>query len=285
MNIKQKILALGALLLGVGFFGASPAFAAEGYIAAINLGGTGVMCEPRVGGTLWPVNGTTGANSKFYYCGTSTAANRGFSVYNPLKGISNVEPSIGTLMTTNTVRVYVFDSPLQYAQASGQNPVTVWNAQVSKPAFSLFTALGDPENAIIVYENVPDTAAGYPAVKPQPTTLQNHDSRHETGHHFDRYNGMLSNSATFNNLYPDDQAWEAANNPQTVADNAAFAYWWGNKEELFAEQFAIATGSVARNPLDSDTTNYFKCTYRFTNNWYMNQANPGAGTYATQCTP
>lgn len=285
MNIKRALLALGAMLLSANLFGASPAFAAEGYQILTQDIGNGVLCQARTGGQLWPVDGISVPDSRFYYCGTSTASSRGYEVYNPLKGISNGEPSISTLMTSKTVRVYVMDSPIQYATATGKNPQTVWTTQANTPAFSLFTADGDPENAIIIYERVPDTALGYPALKANPVTLQNHDVRHELGHHFDRHNGTLSNKPIFINLKLDDVAYEVTYNPNHSTDVMLYNYWWGSNSELFAEQFAIATGSSARNPLDQKTSLYFKCTYRYTNNWKMNQANPPGGTYATHCSP
>lgn len=286
--MKRMIPMLGALAVVAGFLFAAPsAYAVEGYITAINLGGTGVMCEPRVGGSIWPVNGTNAGNARFFYCGTSTAANRGSNVYNSAKGISSLESAVGTLMTNKNVKVYVMDSPLQYATASGNNPQTVWNAQVNNPALSLFTADGDPENAIIVYENVANPAAGYPNVKTNSSTLQAHDTKHEAGHHFDLHmtGTRLSNSTTYKNLYPDDVAYSAANNPNHATQyNTTFKYWWQNRAELFAEEFAIVFGSASARPVDVPTSTYFICTKAFVFGWGRDQAAPSS--YAEpHCTP
>lgn len=289
----MKKLLLGLAML-VSLF-SIPAFAAEGYPTVPPLKvdvGHGVMCSPRFGGTKWPVQGQypTVASARFFYCGTNTVSMRS-QVYGGLKYLT---PHVQALMIANNVSVFVFDSPLQYAAANGLNPLATYNAQLNKPAFSVFGA----SNFIVVYENVPDTSAGhsYPDLKPEPGTLQDHDARHETGHHYDLYRGTQLHGAgqrlslqtvgpnVFGTLYPDDKAFNLANNPNAAADLVTYNYWWNNKEELFAELFATSTGSGARQPLDQRTQQYFECTKKFVNNFYMSNVAP-TSPYPTQCTP
>ena len=218
-------------------------------------------------------------------CGTSTNVNRGSEVWLTLKGIAATQPALNTMFINNNVIVYVMTSPLQYAQAIGASPQDVWNAQKGEAAQTLLLSNGDGQNAIIVYENVANKSAGYPSLTPTTSVLRGHDAIHEMGHHFDRYSGNLHLSIIFGNLYPDDQLHESSTNPNHAADSLQYAYWWNDKAELFAEEFAIAFNSVHR-PVDVPTHDYFQCTLRYVNSWARNQANPSAGSYpGSWCTP
>lgn len=275
---------LGAIAaLAVGFLFAAPAHAVEGYITPIDVG-HGVMCEPRVGGATWPANGTNAATARFFYCGSATGPTRGQDVLQSMKAVASLEPTTGTLFTTNNVKVYVMDSAIQYATSTGNDPLATYNTYKTTPAFSLFTALGAPLNGIFVFERVPDTSAGhsYPDLVAEAGNLQAHDSKHEAGHHFDRYMGMKSNTSTFLNLIPDDKANSLANNPNHAANSTAFAYWWNDPKELFAELFAIVNGSLQR-PVDPVTSSYFNCTKAYVFGWARDQMNPAS--YPAYCTP
>lgn len=285
--MKRTISMIGTFAaLALGFLFAAPAAqAAEGYISAVNK--SGVMCEPRVGGSLWPVNGTNASNARFFYCGTNTAANRGSIVYTSLKGVSSLEGTTSTLMTNNNVIVFVLDSPAQYATMSGNDPEDTYNAQLTTSALSLFDGVdGATDNVIVVYERTPDQSIGYPVLLPTPENFQRHDAKHEAGHHFDLHYGggtRMSHSTTYDHLYnPDDLNYEAANNPTHSVDFPAYSYWWGNKEELFAEEFAIVNGSLERNH-DAKTSLYFRCTKAYVFGLARNQAVPSS--YPAGCTP
>lgn len=271
--MKRALLALVALLFVAGV---SPAFAAETWYGTKVDIGHGVLCEARVGGTNWPVDGTNGQNAHFYYCGPSTSAHRAERVYEALKQIG-AKAHINTLMQQNNVRVYVMDSVLVFADASGADRATTYGQQLNTPAFSLFTADGSPENGIVVYDNVPDTSAGhsYPDLKVNPATIEAHDSLHEAGHHFDRHNGTLSDFPDFIDRYNGDTAYESQRNPTHAQDTVKFAYWWGSRSELFAEEFAISAGS-SRRPVDPKTSSYFRCTLEFTSSYFNTDMGPSA---------
>ena len=278
---------LGALAVAAaGFLFAAPAAqAAEGWHTSKVDIGNGVMCDIRINGSLWPVNGTS-SNPRFYYCGSDTAANRGHPVYNSLKGVSSLESAVGSDMSSDNVKVYVLKSPLQYATASGNDPEDTWNAQANEPAFSLFNGEeGSTQNAIIVYEQVPDVSAGYPNLEDNDEDLMSHDAKHEAGHHFDKHftGSQLSATSTYQNLHPDDDTYETNNNPNHASDSVAFAYWWDDTEELFAEQFAIVFGSNERD-VDVPTSNYYFCTKQFVFGWARNQAAPSSYSHP-HCTP
>lgn len=275
---------LGALAVAAGLsFLAAPAHAVEGWgPSKVDIGG-GVMCDARVGGTTWPANGVQPLAVRYFYCGTSTAPSRGSEVWLTLKGPATLEPTINTLMTNNFVIVYQMTGPAQYAQAIGANAQTVWNNTKGKAAFSLFTADGDPHNAIVVYENSP--SGTYPNTVPITDAIRGHDALHEMGHLYDRLSGTLSNSTIFSNLYPDDKTYEANHNPNHATDSVLYAYWWNSKSELFAELFAIVFNSLKR-PVDQPTFDYFQCTKQYVKSRAKDQVNPPANSYpGAWCTP
>jgi hypothetical protein len=282
MNIRRAFLALGAMILGVGFFGASPAFAV-------------ISCaEAPKTITEWPYNGSV---NPVQYCGTATSA-AGEDVADALHGVHPT--SYGQL--ENTAIFYVFKDKGEFQTYwNEQNPnppqgVVVPNPGDRSPAFTNnLQSTGAPQYTII-FMRVKDADGNW---------MNNPDIQnatiHEAGHWLDYLwraktgSSKISSSALFQNnfqrdvdllnaiapcaagnLFKGDKDFEedyicagangagpglnakyaAATDNLDVLDKAWPHFGFKEAKEAFAEQTAIDDGNADQGGQESISQHY-----------------------------
>lgn len=288
MNLKRAFIALGAMLLGVGFFGASPAM-------AVTQGG--VTCTQVTGGT-YPKNGHV------YQCTSSTAYNNEIRdrPYNIMQGTWG--PNILSKFSAAPVDFYAFEDAIA-AESFLQNVVPT-EAQ-RQQFFAKWQGAGgfssDPATTtnrrVVVFKNIGVTN-NYPTTVSQNMTDFSHTIVHEMGHNFD----FLSKSLVGGTLYPSattefdrvvniDDAWlktQTSGNPPpndyaTIKDT--YKYWLAKDSvkvwsELFAEEFAkLIHGTAGTNPAagaDGVIQTYYTCSLRYVQFIVLNNRPPVKGT-------
>jgi len=285
MNIRRGFLALAAIL-GVGFAASS----AHATVTVGPLTVQGRTCYERFGNENWPDDGTA-PTSHFHYCGEeltglpanppqSTLRPIGDDFYIPLKGLP---AHVRTLFTTNNVNVEVYVSVFDRYTLFGLNPATAPADQRVTPSFSLYSTAANPipYPVIVLYENLPNNPNSPSNLTTHATTERAFDSVHEAGHQYQNLKGHLANSNLYRHLYQKDLAYitSKGQNPTTIVNT--YSYWlqdWSTVsgtprdgyEELFAEQFSVASGKTSAKPVTAVIGQYFLCTQRFVRQHYMN---------------
>lgn len=298
MNLRRTFLALGAMILGVGFFGASQA---QAQVTTIPITKGGVTCNKVIGGS-YPEDGHV------FRCTSSTQYNneiqtRGRNIMNGSWGTNNLKAKFQAA----GVEFYAFEDAVA-AQSFLLN--TVPTPAQKQQWFNDFADLrgysSDPaattQRAIVVFKNygVPGT---YP---PGNTVSQNitdfsHTIAHEMGHNYD----FLSKSALTGNVYPsfstefnrveeiDRLYWQSMDPTTYPTDIVTYKYYFqynrgktpppdNHWAELFSEDFAVLThGSAVSLPasgVDSVINSRYVCTRRYVQFFLLNNRPPVAGT-------
>lgn len=271
----RALLALGAMILGVGFFGASPAIAA---VTEVETTVNNIKCYQRVGGT-YPENGL------FWYCRdlaiAETHPDHGIAVVNRAKGVNGQK---GGFYATKGVKFAVHQSVITWAKYNNFSPTTAYNDHLNHDSFY------DPNNnVVVVFER---RASG---TYPQTTdvfSFEDHNTRHEMGHAYDHLKvpgSLRSAQAQFDDLANKDRAYMIATDPMAGVYLTQYEYWlvkhptkgWS---ELFAEHWARASGSSAK-PVDQILNSYWACSYAYVQRYFINDKAPTNLQVPTRCRP
>jgi hypothetical protein len=191
MNIKRAFLALGAMILGVGFFGASPALACTPAFHPTTQ-------QPATSWNQWPVN------THMYWCGTSAndvdanvIKNAATSATNSGASTPAPQPKMKFLFSGNgvgAVDVYAFGNwtdATTYFNINPTLPPGVTAANVRGYTIQPGESSVHPGTAVIIINKV------------DPVTMQNdhtwntHATNHEIGHAADiTFNRPSQNSGS-----------------------------------------------------------------------------------------
>jgi hypothetical protein len=303
MNIK-RLLALGAMILGVGFFGASTA---QAQVSTIPITRGGITCQKVVGGT-YPEDG------HIFRCTGITQfdneiQNRPRNVMNGTWGTNaNAGLDMKERFAAAGVEFYSFNDAIEsqrfllnIAVPTNAQKQTWFNQFAGKSAYSSDPA-DTAQRAVVAFRLVGVTGT-YP---PGNTTSVNitdfsHNVAHEMGHNYD----FLSASALTGNVYPSwstefarvaevDRAYWQAQDPATYpTDVVTYKYYFKYNSdnlpppdkhwaELFSEDFAVriqgTAGSQPASGADSIINSRYVCTRRYVEFMLINNRPPVAGT-------
>jgi len=183
MNLRRTFLALGAMILGVGFFGASPASAAQTYFPAANS-----PCKVyTLAGSTWPTNG------HFFLCdGTTSPTGTASVVMNTAR---NAHASLRGKLDAEKVDVFVFPSPVEVAAyVDFQHSIPLTGLQADDYG-ATWPSQGQlhPYGAIVLMKKSLNGTV-------HTNTEMTRATAHELGHGLDMVYNFPSQQANFNNL-------------------------------------------------------------------------------------
>lgn len=205
MNLRRTFLALGAMILGVGFFGASPANAYVGTPHTQGTpGGSQVTCYMEVT-TQYTINHWPG--NHYWYCGTNEPS-LGATAYGYLSTMNSQKtPASGisgrVVLFNNHVRFFVFQNAAAFqifCQGSVISPV---GAQRLIPQSQCLgtgqltqfergaSLVGGTFPYSVVVESSVDGPSGQTVNEWSPYSYVKHNILHEAGHHEDKYLASL----------------------------------------------------------------------------------------------
>ncbi len=214
MNLRKTFLALGAMILGVGFLGAFPQQA--------NAQAITCTAVPK-SITDWPYAGST---NPARYCGTATSAN-GVTVGDSLHQLPKGYLESSYTLLKNVAPFYVFKNKAEfqtYWNQQNSNPppgVTVPNPADTAPGFTFYTGALAPVYTVVFVQAKTSSGATV-------NTNMRNTTVHEAGHWLDyfhrtKFSGAVSKvtegTAWANNLAVD---WNNFNGKPNCGTNGVF---------------------------------------------------------------
>jgi len=303
MNLKRGFLALAAMILSVGFFGASQA---QAQVSTIPVTRGGITCYKVVGGT-YPEDGHMFRCSSVANYNNELQA-RPKNVMNGSWG-TNSEPGLDMKerFAAAGVEFYVFDDAWQYKRfldnvsSPTASQLSTWFNQFKDLRGYSVDPTQNPQRAVVVFKNY-FISGTYPPGNSasQSMTDFSHTIVHEMGHNYDFLATDLTGgvypsfSAEFNRVANLDRAYFLANDPNAGAHDFTAGYYFkynsGNGTtppdnhwaELFAEHAAKNIhGNAASDPAataDAVVNAYWVCTKRYVAFMMLWNRAPVAGT-------
>ena len=266
MNIKRTVFALGAMILGVGFFGASPAFAACTLPPVFHP----TTQQPASDYDNWPQNG------HMRYCGTG--ANQ-----NVIKNAANDATASGASTPTPQPRIRWLFSGEGGTAGKPTVEVYAWNSLSDLNSF-FGTSFANPPNGVIrgvtlhAGQSVAHPEISVNIIASGNNTTDTRTTNHEIGHALDEMLGDPSaqntpgSKSNFNlNLDDDIASFNAIQNFNwtnyggtggcTGSNFAIVQCKWpadaGNSRELFATAYGVVSGGVINTDIQSLWSSYF----------------------------
>jgi len=256
MNLRKTFLALGAMILGVGFFGASPASAHQTYFPGNNTG-----CKVYTqAGASWPLNG------HFFLCDGTTSPTG--TANNVKISASATEASLKAKLDAEKVDVFVFKDAVavnSYIDFHNAIPFTGLKADDYGATWPS-QGQDHPAPAIVVMKQ---SLAGVPYT----TTDVGRTTDHEIGHAMDIVYGFPSGKANFNALLAVDIVdfnqvpnvnWAGLPSPSCTSKikNMDKLLCWeqnnsGDVKEFFADLYASTKGGTIPPQVGSRMGSYF----------------------------
>ena len=239
MNIRRAVLALGAMILGVGFFGAFPQQA---------LAQT-VSCTPVPKSiTDWPYAGSTNPAK---YCGTATSAN-GVVVGDSLHQLPKLYIQSGYTLLKNVAPFYVFKNKAEfqtywYQQNPGSPPGSAPNPADTAAGFTVYAASGGAPLYTVVFVQAKNASGA------TINTIMRNTTVHEAGHWLDYYHRTKFTGTTtkatdgpafLNNLAVD---WNNFNGKPNCGTNGVFR----GKKDRFGAFICSGANGVGGAPIYS----------------------------------